>query len=199
MSKVAKSSIDIMYRVLYLLLFYIGLLFFPFQATGQQVALKTNVLFWAATTPNAGVEFAVGRRFTIDLWGAYNAWKFPNDMKLNLYLVQPEVRFWPCRKFEGHFLGVHGHYGHFNIGMIPFISGLKDHVLRGDLYGGGLTYGYHWAFGDRWGMEAMIGGGYVSMKYTKYKCAECAEPVGAYTRNYFGPTRIGFSIIYFLR
>ena len=94
-----------MYRVLYLLLFYIGLLFFPFQATGQQVALKTNVLFWAATTPNAGVEFAVGRRFTIDLWGAYNAWKFPNDMKLNLYLVQPEVRFWPCRKFEGHFLG----------------------------------------------------------------------------------------------
>ena len=37
------------------------------------------------------------------------------------------------------------------------------------------------------------------MKYTKYRCAECAEPVGAYTRSYFGPTRIGFSIIYFLR
>lgn len=84
-----------MYRVLYLLLFCIGILFFPLQATGQQVALKTNVLFWATTPPNAGVEFGVGRRFTIDLWGAYNAWKFPNDMKLNLYLVQPEVRFWP--------------------------------------------------------------------------------------------------------
>ena len=72
----------------------------------------------------------------MDVWGAYNAWKYPDDMRLNLYLIQPEVRFWPCRKFEGHFFGVHGHYGHFNIGMIPFISGLKDHVLRGDLYGG---------------------------------------------------------------
>lgn len=127
---------------------------------GQQTALKTNVVFLATTTPNAGVEIGVGRQFTIDLWGAYNAWKFPNEMKLNMYLVQPEVRYWLCRKFEGHFFGVHGHYGHFNIGQIPFISGLKNHVLRGDLYGGGLTYGYHWAFGDRWGMEAMIGASY---------------------------------------
>ena len=55
------------------------------------------------------------------------------------------------------------------------------------------------AVGNRWGLEAMIGGGYVSMKYTKYKCAECAEASGSYSRSYFGPTRIGFSVIYFLR
>ena len=188
-----------MYRVLYLLLLFTCFLFASVEADGQQTALKTNLLFWATTTPNVGVEVGLGRKFSIDLWGGYNAWKFPNEMKLNLYLVQPEVRFWPCRKFEGHFFGLHGHYGHFNIGQIPFISGLKDFVLRGDLYGGGITYGYHWAIGDRWGVEAMLGGGYVSMKYTKYRCAECAEAVGAYTRSYFGPTRIGFSVIYFLR
>ena len=107
--------------------------------------------------------------------------------------------YWPCQKFEGHFVGVHGHYGHFNIGQIPFISGLKEHILRGDLYGGGVTYGYHWAVGDRWGFEAMIGAGYVRLDYTKYRCTECAEAVGRYTRSYFGPTRIGFSVIYFLR
>ena len=188
-----------MYRVLYLSLLYIGCLLLTTNMYGQQTALKTNLLFWATTTANPGVEFGMGRQFTMDIWGAYNAWKFPDDMRLNLYLIQPEVRFWPCRKFEGHFFGVHGHYGYFNIGMIPFISGLKDHVLRGDLYGGGVTYGYHWAVGSRWGLEAMIGGGYVSMKYTKYKCAECAEASGSYSRSYFGPTRIGFSVIYFLR
>ena len=189
-----------MYRALYLsLLSIIFLLSSIPDLRGQQSALKTNVLYWATTTPNGGVELGLGRRFSVDLWGAYNAWKFSNEMKLNLYLVQPEIRFWPCRKFEGHFVGVHGHYGHFNIGLIPFISGLRDNVLRGDLYGGGLSYGYHWAFGDRWGLEALLGCGYVSMKYTKYRCSECAEPVGAYTRNYFGPTRLGFSVIYFLR
>lgn len=168
-------------------------------ASSQQTALKTNVVFWAATTPNAGVEVGIGQKFTLDIWGAYNAWKYPEEMKLNLYLFQPEARYWFCRKFEGHFVGLHGHYGHFNIGQIPFISGLKEYVLRGDLYGGGIIYGYHWAVGERWGMEAMIGAGYAYMEYDKLRCAECAERVGSYTRNYFGPTRIGFSVIYFLR
>ena len=68
----------------------------------SQTALKTNLLFLATTTPNAGVEIALNDRLTLDLWGAYNAWKFPNDMKLNLYLIQPELRYWPCQKFEGH-------------------------------------------------------------------------------------------------
>lgn len=118
-----------MYRVLYLSLLYTGCLLLTTNMYGQQTALKTNLLFWATTTPNTGVEFGMGRQFTMDIWGAYNAWKYPDDMRLNLYLIQPEVRFWPCRKFEGHFFGLHGHYGHFNVGMIPFISGLKDHVF----------------------------------------------------------------------
>ena len=171
----------------------------PTGIHAQQTALKTNTLFWATTTPNAGVEFGITRQITLDLWGAYNAWKFSNDMKLNMYLFQPEIRYWFCRKFEGHFVCVHGHWGHFNIGQIPFISGLKDHILRGDLYGGGVTYGYHWALGERWGLEAMIGAGYAYMRYDKFRCADCGEREGSYTRSYIGPTRLGFSIIYFLR
>ena len=120
-------------------------------------------------------------------------------MRLNFYLAQPEVRYWFCRKYEGHFIGLHGHYGHFSIGQIPFISGLKNHELRGDLYGGGITYGYHWPLGVHWALEAMIGGGVAYMDYTKYRCAECAEPVGTYRRNYIGPTRAGISVIYFIR
>lgn len=172
----------------------------PFiRSYGQQTALKTNLLFWGTTSPNAGLEVGIGRKFSLDIWGACNAWKFKNNMRLNFYLAQPEVRYWFCRKYEGHFIGLHGHYGHFSIGQIPFISGLKNHELRGDLYGGGITYGYHWALGIHWGLEAMIGGGVVYMDYTKYRCAECAEPVGTYQRNYIGPTRAGISVIYFIR
>ena len=85
-----------MYRVLYLSLLYTGCLLLTTNMYGQQTALKTNLLFWATTIPNAGVEFGMGRQFTMDIWGAYNAWKYPDDMRLNLYLIQPEVRFWPC-------------------------------------------------------------------------------------------------------
>ena len=158
-----------MYKQFSLLLLL--LLSFTVSISGQQVALKTNVLFMATASPNAGVEIGIGKKFSVDIWGAYNPWKFNNKMHLNFYLAQPEVLYWFCRKFEGHFIGLHGHYGHFDIGQI----------------------------GRHWGLEATIGGGYARMEYTRYKCAECAEPTGYYTRSYIGPTRAGLSIIYFLR
>lgn len=74
-----------MQRELHILLFVIFCL--PIGIHSQQTALKTNMLFWATSTPNAGVEFGITRNVTIDVWGAYNAWKFHNEMKLNLYLI----------------------------------------------------------------------------------------------------------------
>lgn len=180
-------------------LLYMALFFLPLVVCAQRVALKSNVLYLATTTPNAGFEFAMSRHFSFDLWGAYNAFKFSNDMKINLYLAQPEFRYWPCRSFEGHFIGLHGHYGHYNIGQIPFVSSLKNEIYRGDLYGGGLSYGYHFVMGNRWGLELNIGGGYTNLSYTRYRCADCAEAIGSYKRNYYGVTRAGFSLIYMIR
>ena len=57
----------------------------------QRTTLRTNLLFWGTTTPNAGVEFSLGRNFTLVLDGGYNAWEFSNDMKLNLAFAQPEI------------------------------------------------------------------------------------------------------------
>ena len=167
--------------------------------SAQRVALKTDLLLWGTTTPNAGMETALGRNLTLSATAAYNAWKFSGGMKLNLYLLQPEFRYWFCRRYEGHFVGVHAHYAHYNIGNISFISGLKDRVVQGNLYGGGLSYGYHWAIGERWGLEAVLGGGYTRLEYEKYRCAECDERIGTFKQSYFGLTRAGVSLIYFLR
>lgn len=165
----------------------------------QRVALKTDLLLWSTTTPNAGVEAVLRNDFTLSATVAYNAWKFSSNMKLNLYLIQPECRYWLCCPFEGHFVGVHAQYAHYNIGGISFISTLKDRLVQGNLYGGGLTYGYHWAIGERWGLEAVIGAGYMRLEYEKFRCAECDERIGRFTQSFFGPTRAGVSLIYFLR
>ena len=90
-------------------LYLLFLLLSPLTSTAalaQRVALRTDLLLWGTTTPNAGVETSISRHFTVALNGAYNAWKFGNDMKLNLYFVQPKLP-WPCRKFEGHFLDLY--------------------------------------------------------------------------------------------
>ncbi len=165
----------------------------------QQVALKTNLLYWATTTPNAGVEIALNRKLTLDLSANYNAWTlFPDNMSLRHYLIQPELRYWSCKRFEGHFFGIHALGGKFNIGNVPFIPSLKEYMYRGNMVGGGISYGFHWVTGKRWGIELEIGAGYLQMKYDKYICRECAEIVASYKRHYYGPTRLAVNLVYFI-
>ena len=97
------------------------------------------------------------------------------------------------------FFGIHAHAAHFNVGLISFISELKHTVYRGNLYGGGLSYGYHFAFGKRWGLELTLGIGYAWLDYKEYYCTYCAELRGKKNRHYLGPTRAGVSLIYFIK
>lgn len=43
----------------------------------------------AALTPNAGVEFRLSDRWSLDLSGGYNPWTFNDGKKLKHWLVQP--------------------------------------------------------------------------------------------------------------
>lgn len=195
MKKAFKSG-EIRIKV-FLLSFLLPL--FSVNAYSQQVGTKANMLWWATTTPNLGVEVAIGKKLTISADGNYNAWTFFSDgMSLRHWLVQPEVRYWTCKSFEGHFVGLHGHYGKYNVGQIPFLPELDKYTYRGELYGGGVSYGYHFAIGRRWGLELTAGVGYTYLEYNKYICSECAELMGRYKRHFFGPTRLGVSFIYII-
>ena len=70
----------------------------------QDFALKTNALYWVAATPNLGLEVALSDKMTLDISGAYNPWTFKDDKKMRFWLAQPEMRYWFCEKFEGHFI-----------------------------------------------------------------------------------------------
>lgn len=50
-------------------------------AKGQNVALKTNILYDATATVNAGVEFSVAPKWTMDISGNYNGWNFSDNRK----------------------------------------------------------------------------------------------------------------------
>ena len=45
----------------------------------QDIAVKTNLLYWSSTTPNLSLEFGLGKRTTLDLTGAYNPWTLNKD------------------------------------------------------------------------------------------------------------------------
>ncbi len=169
----------------------------------QNVAVKTNVLYGATTTPNLSVEMALGIKTTLDLQGTYNPFIFHDNKKLRHWSVQPELRFWLCEKFTGGFFGLHAHHGVFNVGGIrlplEIYPGLKDHRYQGHATGGGFSYGHQWYLGPRWNIEAQFGFGYTYVDFDRYECHKCGEQLGSGHKHYFGPTKMGISLIYLFK
>ena len=164
----------------------------------QEVAVKTNLLYDATTTLNLGVEIGLGSKMTLDISGNYNPWRF-HDYRLKHGLIQPELRYWTCEKFNGHFFGLHGFYGKYNVGGLPFNSNMRHNRYQGHLFGGGISYGYQWILNDHWNLELSLGIGYAHLQDKKYPCADCDDMIKKGHHNYFGPTKAAVSIIYVIK
>ena len=182
-------------------LFLIGLLLtVSGMISAQKIALKTNLLYDATTTLNLGLELDLARSWTLDLSGSLNPWKFKDDKKFRLWMVQPEARYWFCQKFNGHFIGFHAMGGQFNVGnmKLPFgiLSELKDNRYEGWYAGGGFVYGYSWLVSRHWSFEAAVGVGYDYIDYDKYKCGTCGAKEKSGHSNYFGITKLAVSAVY---
>ncbi len=195
-------------RIIYSLLAILAIGF----CAHAQVAVKTNLLYDATTTPNLGLEVGVGPRSTINLVYGLNAWSFDSDShsvrKAKHWLLMPEYRWWTCSRFNGHFIGVHamgGQYNAANVNLpIPgfFFGGdnltreVRDSRYHGYYVGGGFTYGYQWILGRHWNLEAEVGVGYVYTHFDKFACGECGGKLRTGDSNYAGITKLGLSFIY---
>lgn len=170
------------------------------RADAQRVAVKTNLLYAATTSPNLTLELRTGNKTTLELGGGISLWKFGEKTTFKHWAAQPEFRYWFCDAFNGHFLGLHAHGGQFNLGGIGIpigkLSVLKDNRYQGYFYGGGLSYGYQWILGRHWNLEASIGGGYARIVYEKFPCANCGSKLDEGEYNYWGITRSTLSLIY---
>ncbi len=172
-------------------------------AGAQNIGIKTNLAHWATTTPNLGMEFALGRKYTLEIAGGYNPFTFENNSKVQHWIVQPELRYWLCESFNGHFFGLHGHAAEYNIGGIDIPVGrlktFKDYRYEGFAFGAGLSYGYQWMLSKRWNFEFNIGGGYAYITYDKFPCVICGEKIDEGKHHYFGVTKAAISLIYFIK
>ena len=170
------------------------------QSTAKtQVGLKTNLLTWATTTPNIGLEAATGKHTSLQLFGAVNPWDFSNGKRVKCWVAQPEFRYWPCQAMNGHFFGVHLLGGEYNIRNVKLPFGTlpeqkQNRHYEGWFAGAGITYGYQWILSRHWNIEAEVGVGYAYSPYKLYgTCERCLEKNH---RNYVGPTKLGLNVIY---
>jgi hypothetical protein len=123
-------------------------------------------------------------------------------------MIQPELRYWIDKPFTGHFLGFHGHYADYNVGLHNINSGItitdiKHFRKAGHLFGIGASYGYQVEINSKWRLEGVIGLGYAHLNYLVYdkSGAQIMSDKGSFTHyyNWFGPTKLAFNMIYVIK
>lgn len=162
----------------------------------QKIAVKTNVIEWAALgTINAGAEYAFTDHWALEADVLWNPWTFSKQRSAKAWAVQAEGRYYLCRKFYGHFFGLHAQYGNYDCGMWKY-------NYDGWLFGGGLSYGYTLPVAKQWRVDFNIGFGYNRMHYDKnarqYSKGD-VEMFGKENRNYWGVTRAGVNLVFIIK
>lgn len=166
----------------------------------QVVAVKTNLLSDAMTTPSLGVEVGFHTHFSVDVSGGYNPWNLSGGKSLQHWLVQPEVRYWVHERFNGHYVGLHALYMDYDFAGYTLPFGMKaENQYKGNGYGGGLSYGYQLYISPHWNIEFTAGFGYINFEYDKYIFPGEDAKIGKFRNQYWGITKAGISIMYIIK
>lgn len=193
-----------MNQIRFLIVFFLLILSQP-EIFAQNSAVKTNLVYSGYTVPNLGFEFNIKNNKSLSITGAFRPFQFDDSKRFKLWSVNPELRFWPCRTYYGHFWGINALTGQFNVGGYSDFSGIditkldiSDYRVEATHAGLGFSYGYHAILTKRLGLEFSVSAGYTRFWYEKFYCIKCGEKVDEGVRNYFGPTGLGLSLVYLL-
>lgn len=181
-------------------------LFFACAPGRAQVAgVKTNLVYDATASINLGVEIGLAPKWTLDVSGNLNLWTWKDNMKWKHWMVQPEVRWWTCQRFAGHFFAAHALAGQFNFGNIKNninilgtdFSILSNERYQGWAFGAGLGYGYALPIGKHWNLEAEVGLGAIYSIADGFECDVCNRPTATGVKKLRPAlTKAAISIVY---
>ncbi len=150
------------------------------QNRTEVVALKNNLLYDAAATPNLQLEIKLAPKWTLELGAGFNP--FPlNDRtfpKWRHVSASIAPRYWFCNAFYGGFISFNAAYAHYNVagGVYPIgwmYNQVKDNRYQGDAVMGGVSGGWHFAISPHFSieLEGGIEAGY--SWYDRFECKHC--------------------------
>lgn len=162
-------------------------------------AVKTNLLYDAALTPDMEFELSFGHHFSVCAGGVYAWWS--RESKHHYWRLRgcwAEGRYWLGRqegerRLSGHHFGIYADFCDFDFEF----GGTGVQSPRGT-YGCGVSYGYSFPLNSRLNLDLSLRLGYQSGKIVKYK-PECGVYVctDSYTLRYFGPTSLEITLVWF--
>lgn len=198
-------------NVLLILLLLIGIFCSAPQVQAQKWAVKTNLLYWATGTLNAGGEMTVSEHSTVNLTFNLNPWTYGADNKIQHWFLRPEYRYWVTEPHTRLFFSAHVMAGGFEVGgfKVPFI-GDKFRQLKtlmttyrcGTFVAAGVGLGYSFYLSPHLNLEVSGGVGLARIKHHAEPDTKLPLWKGSHWRghdevNYLPiPTELSVSLVY---
>lgn len=171
-------------------------------------SLKTNLLYDAVLVPNLGLEFYLGRGWSVGgnwfyAWwsqnGRHRYWRiYGGEMEFRRYLGQRARE----KPLTGHHVGIYGQAAiyDFECGGRGYMAGRPGSTLFDKAnYGIGLEYGYSLPVAKRLNLDFGIGIGYFGGEYWEYEpTPNCYRWIRTERRHWFGPTKAEISLVWLL-
>lgn len=166
--------------------------------------IRTNLIFDAIAIPNVGVEFYLGKNWSVVGDWQYAWWKTdPKSIYWRFYGGDIVLRKWFGGKahkkpLTGHHLGAYGQiYTYdFDLGKDGELGGKPGgNIWDRHHWGAGIEYGYSLPVGRRLNIDFSLGIGYTTGYYYVYKPID-DHYVWQYSgiRHWFGPTKAEISL-----
>ena len=151
------------------------------RAVGAEVvALKNNLAYDAALTPNLELEFVLAPRWTMEIGAGFNPFplkdtQFPKWRHVSAWVAP---RYWFCHAFHRDFISVNAAYAMYNVAgnawpvawMYPQV---KDSRYEGHAAMAGVSYGWHFAISPHFSVELEGGVDAGYSWFTQYECKHC--------------------------
>lgn len=179
-------------------------------STLWKMGIETNLLADGYALPNLGLEFRLGRKFSLAVNGLWTKWNiFWPDPSTLIYGVHPELRFWPVESMcQGHYVGVASDLMWFTT---KWSNGHLYQNLsnRQPAWSASAIYGYSVDLDRKahWGLMFSLGVG-----YGQYYCEEASwnttsqswmsvfpskdDPARLRRHDYWGITKLSLSLTY---
>ena len=160
------------------------------------LALRNNLLYDAALTPNLGFDYRLSERWSLGMTAGYRPWPTDDNVstKWRHVLLMPELRHWSDSTFADRswFWGVNVLWSHYNASNLGFPIGniypaIRHERRQGDLIAVGASIGRSWRLNRWFRLEAEAG---VDVGYTwgdRFECGHCGTRLGDYKKPFLVP------------
>ncbi|MDO5616870.1 MAG: DUF3575 domain-containing protein [Cruoricaptor ignavus] len=119
--------------------------------------VKGNALFAPLGMINAGLEYQLSQKFTLQADGFISPWKSFFGNHAQVYMGHLEGRYYFDKAFSKWYVGLNSGFGLFD--MTKWNYSGSDKFQRGFNYMLGATVGYQFQWKENWNIDLYLGGG----------------------------------------